>query len=57
MQCLRKKLVYFMNFVMQTTVDLDQSLNESVFFSHLVIKEQDKLGVFWKVTTMHSTIL
>ena len=46
-----------MNFVMQTTVDLDQSLNESVFFSHLVIKEQDKLGVFWKVTTMHSTIL
>lgn len=39
-----------MNSIMQTTVATDQSFNNSVFFSHLVIKEQGNLKVFGKVT-------
>lgn len=40
-----------MNSIMQTTVAVDQSFNNSVFFFlHLVIKEQGNLKVFGKVT-------
>lgn len=46
-----KKIVQFMNSIMQTTVAIDQSFNNSVFFSHLVIKEQGNLKVFGKVVT------
>jgi len=46
-----KKIVQFMNSIMQTTVAIDQSFNNSVFFPHLVIKEQGNLKVFGKVVT------
>ena len=39
-----------MNSIMQTTVAVDQSFNNSEFFLHLVIKEQGNLKVFGKVT-------